>query len=647
MRRRPLRRLIALAPSLIVAVLLTPAVASATIWSIRETPAIPKLEGGGVLQGVSCPSSESCTAAGRYKSASGAKLPLADRWNGKEWSSQELPKPTGATASELKGVSCSSSEACTAVGYYEKSGTLALAERWNGKVWSIQEIKTPTGAKSTSLLGVSCTSGEACTAVGWYVTSSNVEVPLAERWNGKEWSIQETKTAAGATESSLTGVSCTSSEACTAVGRYINSSSVEVPLAERWNGKEWSIQETKVPTGAKSSSLAGVSCTSSEACTAVGHDVNSSSVEVPLAERWNGKEWSIQAATSPKVIEASGTLRSVSCTSAKACSAVGFYKESSGYVPLAERWNGTTWSLQATPSVSEATSRRFSGVSCSAAESCIAVGEFSSGSGNTYKTLAEQWNGKEWSVMTTINTAELDNVLVSVSCSSAEACTAVGYDNGTGAVKLLAERWNGKVWTIEEPPTPKGENSELAGVSCSATEACTSVGWNVTGANVVAPLVERWNGKEWATQEAPKPKALSYLRGVSCPALEACSAVGDAYNTSEHPGPLAEHWNGKEWSVEETSPEVAEGGLLGISCVSTDACTAAGYRGWFTLEKDDESTLVQHWNGEEWAIEETSDPASAKSSLLESVSCVASGSCIAAGTYVNGAGVEVPLVEEN
>jgi hypothetical protein len=347
--------------------------------------------------------------------------------------------------------------------------------------------------------------------------------------------------------------------------------------------------------------------------------------------------WSIKETPS---LSGPGELPSVSCTSVKACSAVG-YEGSSGYVPLAERWDGTKWSLQTTPSLSG----RLSSVSCSAAESCIAVGELASSKG-TWETLAEQWNGKEWSVMTTPNTAEEDNVLVGVSCTSAEACTAVGYDNGTGAVKLLAERWNGKEWAIQEPPTPKSQGLvEPTGVSCSATEACTAAGFNVTADNVVAPLAERWNGKEWVSQEAPKPKGLSYLRGVSCPALEACVAVGDGDWGSE--GVLAEQWNGKAWSEQATPAVAGGGGLLGVSCVSTEACTAVGFRGAFTLEKSDEMTLVEQWNGKEWAIEETPDPAEAKSSLLQSVSCPSAGSCIAAGEYVNSAGVEVPLIEED
>ena len=247
------------------------------MWLIPEVPN-PKEAKSSSLAGVSCASSEACTAVGHYVNSSSVEVPLAERLSGKTWKAQEPKIPTGAKSSSLSGVSCASSEACIAVGHYLNSSSVEvpLAEKWNGTEWTIKEPKTPTGAKSSSLSGVSCTSSEACVAVGHYVNSSSVEVPLAEKWNGTEWTIKEPKTPTGAKSSSLSGVSCTSSEACVAAGRYVNSSSVEVPLAEKWTGSEWTIEEPKTPTGAKSSSLAEVSCTSSEACTAVGHDVNSS-----------------------------------------------------------------------------------------------------------------------------------------------------------------------------------------------------------------------------------------------------------------------------------------------------------------------------------------------------------------------------------
>ena len=128
--------------------------------------------------------------------------------------------------------------------------------------------------------------------------------------------------------SRLQGVSCTSATACTAVGSYYNSAGERVTLAERWNGTGWKIQSTPNPTGGQHNSLQGISCTSATACTAVGNYVNSAGKLVTLAERWNGTAWTVQSTPNPS--GAGGSyLKGVSCTSATACTAVGYSDQDS------------------------------------------------------------------------------------------------------------------------------------------------------------------------------------------------------------------------------------------------------------------------------------------------------------------------------
>src|SRR4029077_941553 len=216
-----------------------------------------------------------------------------------------------------------STTACTAVGYYENgSGVIVpLAERWNGTEWSIQTTPSPSGATESEPLSVSCATSTACTLVGYYVNSAKVRVPLAENWNGSEWSVQSVPIASGSTKTRVTGVSCTSATACTATGDYTNSSGIEVTLAERWNGTEWKIQSTPNPEGAKGSHLqGGVSCTSSTACTAVGSLFNSAGKFVTLAEHWNGTEWKIQSTLNEENSVLSG---GISCSATASCAAVG------------------------------------------------------------------------------------------------------------------------------------------------------------------------------------------------------------------------------------------------------------------------------------------------------------------------------------
>jgi hypothetical protein len=349
-----------------------------THWAFQELPLLGNKEEG-LVSGVSCASSTACISVGSFQNSSGSGfLPLAEKWNGTGWSAQEPPAPAGGKFIQLYGVSCSSSTACTAVDGYTNSSEKEepYAEKWNGTEWSLQEPPAPTGSKGSGLLGVSCTSSTACTAVGYYENSSGQDVPLAEKWNGTTWSLQEPSVPTGSKGSELIGVSCMSSTACTAVGYYENSSGQDVPLAEKWNGTTWSLQEPPLPTGSKYNLLWGVSCTSSTACIAVGEYTNSSEKREALVEKWNGTEWSLQEPPLPTGRKGD-LLRSVSCTSSTECTAVGgVLNGTEGYLPLAEKWNGTAWTAQEPPAPTGTRGSILEGVSCTSSNECFATGYF-------------------------------------------------------------------------------------------------------------------------------------------------------------------------------------------------------------------------------------------------------------------------------
>lgn len=66
---------------------------------------------------------------------------LAEAWNGTSWSLLRTPSP-GSFADELRGVSCTSSSSCMAVGDFTGTGNEhTLAEAWNGTHWSL--VPTP------------------------------------------------------------------------------------------------------------------------------------------------------------------------------------------------------------------------------------------------------------------------------------------------------------------------------------------------------------------------------------------------------------------------------------------------------------------------------------------------------------------------
>jgi len=139
-----------------------------------------------------------------------------------------------------------------------------------------------------------------------------------------------------ATTAVLSGVSCTPASACTAVGQ-----SDQMPLAEQWNGTSWTAQTPPAPSGAVSASLYSVSCTTSVACTAVGYFGNGPSPDIigdaPLAESWNGSTWTLQTPPNPSQAT-SGTLTGVSCISPQVCTAVGGYDDQNTTPCPMRRW---------------------------------------------------------------------------------------------------------------------------------------------------------------------------------------------------------------------------------------------------------------------------------------------------------------------
>jgi hypothetical protein len=353
------------------------------------------------------------------------------------------------------------------------------------------------------------------------------------------WAIQATPNPADAVTPVLNGVSCPSTTSCFAVGADNNAVSlVSQTLAEHWNGSAWTVQATPNPSGSLGTQLLAVACPSVKSCIAVGQNTGSSGPSVVLAERWNGSTWAIMTVPNPSDATLGSSLSGISCTSATSCTVVGNQDTNDGQHPLAEHWNGSTWTIQATPIPSGSDESQLDAVSCGSATSCAAVGVFS---GPSYLVLlAEHWNGSTWTIQTTPNPAGANpdsgsvSFLTSVSCNSATSCTALGFADRTAgtAEQVLAEHWNGSTWTIQTTPDPAGaDQDDLTAVSCVSATACTATGIAGSTADTnSSTLAERWNGSTWTIQATPDPAdaSASALYGVACVSTTTCIAVGSS-----------------------------------------------------------------------------------------------------------------------
>jgi hypothetical protein len=605
-----------------------------TGWSITPTPN-PRA-GNGVLNAVSCPTRPVCTAVGLHVRKSGLGVTLAERRSGGSWTVQSTQNPPGAAASAFNGVSCPSRSACMSVGQFvvNSGAQRTLAERWNGRDWGIQPTPNPAGSSSSRLFAVSCPAAGSCTAVG----TANSKV-LVERWGGARWLIQPAPVPPGAQFSELNGVTCTATASCIAVGDYVNSSGLDVTLAERWNGTRWTIQPTPNPSGGQSFRfLGGVSCTAPGACEAVGASDDAGA----FAERWNGTRWRLQAVPAPAGAQFA-QLFGVSCA-VSACEAVGGYFDSSGaFVPLGERWNGTAWHVQPAPNPARATTSYLNGVSCPSPSDCTAAGQ-GNGEGTPFP-LGERWRDGRWRLQAVpAPHGAAENQLNGVACPAAGRCMAVGTAGPTrGVSSAEALRWNGTRWRNQPIPTVPG--ASLNAVACSSPSACMAVGESDSGV-----LAERWNGTRWRILPAPTPKGAVFagLGGVSCLSPSFCMAVG-AYSTSSSESgpvkPLAERWNGKKWVIVSTpNPAGAVQTFLGaVSCTAPSACTTTG-------EQHSATGIVpavaERWNGTRWRIQPTPKPSGSPGSFLPGIACTSASSCTAVGARTDNEGNPVDTLAE-
>lgn len=235
---------------------------------------IPHATDGVELVVIDCRASLPCLAVGS-RSSFGQQHPVLERRVAGRW--HEVRLGAGTAAGAFDAVSCADQNLCLAVGN--------ITEVWNGHTWR----RGPDPARFTAPAAVSCSSDRTCVLVGaWVISSSAPASPVVERWSGGRWHIEATPPVPGAPDSELSGISCQRGGTCVAVGAGSNpSGTVSFPVIERRRDRHWTLQQPSPPPSTNSS-LGGVSCTTST-CTAVGISVPTSSASgnaVPLIERY-------------------------------------------------------------------------------------------------------------------------------------------------------------------------------------------------------------------------------------------------------------------------------------------------------------------------------------------------------------------------
>jgi hypothetical protein len=166
---------------------------------------------------------------------------------------------------------------------------------------------------------------------------------------------------------------------------------------------------------------------------AVGSDSNGTN-DLALEQKWNGTSWATVSSSSSQ----SADLNDVSCVSASFCMEVGSYFNGTASQSLSEKWNGSKWAKVTAADTSPTASNDLSWVSCPSATFCMAVGSHS-GTGPG-QTLAQKWNGTRWTLVTSPDKGTGNNELNGVSCTSSAFCMGAGDFTAASLDRTLIEK---------------------------------------------------------------------------------------------------------------------------------------------------------------------------------------------------------------
>ena len=166
-----------------------------------------------------------------------------------------------------------------------------------------------------------------------------------------------------------------------------------------------------------------------------------------------------------------------------------------------EHWNGSSWTAVPSYTATAPVGGYVGGLTCVNADDCWATGSTTdTETGFPSGGLAQRWNGSSWSVVPTPAMPNGGGILSTVVCLSADQCWAggaagnpePGMGNGFQPAPIV-EAWNGTAWSIDPSPNVVAFGF-LASVDCVRADACWATGAAVTdiaGSARFVPLLEQ------------------------------------------------------------------------------------------------------------------------------------------------------------
>jgi hypothetical protein len=447
----------------------------------------------------------------------------------------------------------------------------ATATAAESPVWSgAGEVGLPGGAATENqdarLRDVSCSAPGSCAAIGTYQSQDGEEPPMIATETGGVWSGAEAiQLPEGGEDGHLSSISCAPSGPCVAIGDYESESNEREPIAVSREGEEWVATDVTPPSGAEGGSLESISCPAAGACSAVGgYELSGEQLAMAVSE--TAGQWGAAEEVEPPE-HTVGELESVSCASAESCTAVGWFPGKESWQAMREERVAGKWAKVAHPlHLPTESNQLYGGSSLRFHVSCASRG-FCAIAGSYYEEpqFVEEEGGPEQS---------LERAMVA-------------SDAGGG--------WPARAESVDLPENASASEpeAELDSVSCAPSGLCAAVGEYATEGEKEQrwqPLaVSQTTGGAWGgAQQIALPKGEGgYLDSVSCPASGSCVAVGE--NWTETSGknteyePIVAAQSGGAWGAAQLVPMPAAAATSepntwfeSVSCPAVGACSAVG-----------------------------------------------------------------------
>jgi hypothetical protein len=345
-------------------------------------------------------------------------------------------------------------------------------------------------------------------------------------------------------------------------------------------------------------SLGTVSCASPGNCGAGGVYVDQPGFSYPsVADEQHGV-WGhpaqVEGLPAPQYTNTEAGTESVSCASPGNCSAGGFYdtRTTQQAFVVTERhgvW-GAAEPVAGLAQLNTGGQAAIVSVSCASARNCSAGGYYSAKTSRQTFVVTEQHG--IWGTALSLASPASDEVseIDTVSCARPGNCSAAGYyyNNTTYVQQAFVVSEKHSTWAAAEPVPGlaglnKGGSAEIYALSCASPGNCSAGGYYDSSVAVSVAFVAAENHGTWGTAEpVTGPAWLSdggyaEIESLSCASPGNCSATGSyGYWKDAQPFVVTEEHSSWGQALQVPGAPATIAVLDSVSCAAPGDCSAVG-----------------------------------------------------------------------